>query len=253
VIEINNTPSQALAQTPSLPVSTEQSEYEKELRVAYTLLNYDEGYPTLDGMPFWVKLSFEPSDAYEAFQEYLKLGAKRSLFELSMNKTLEQQGITLERLEDFFHLYYWSARAKTFEAHYRAFRRRQREVMIETVEDEHLALAEKIFRMCEEVIEERGDELKETMTPKALMEFLKQAGNMQRLALRLPVNGPASDKSDSGAQSHTTVDVALRTVQEASAQAKGHRFDNILDDPEATRLAQDLILRISTKTVPVKP
>jgi len=74
---------------------------ERVLRQAYVPLNYDEGYPMLDeGHPFWQRLSYEPLDAYVAFQAYIEQGTSgsRQLFVLA-ERTGVQQRIAKARSE----------------------------------------------------------------------------------------------------------------------------------------------------------
>jgi hypothetical protein len=78
---------------------------ERQLRLAFVPLHYDEGYPVLpNGKPFWQQFEFEPRDAFTGFQCYLKQGAtgSRQLFMLAESHEAQQAiskaRIALDRL-----------------------------------------------------------------------------------------------------------------------------------------------------------
>jgi len=61
---------------------------ERLIRLAYVPLDYRENFPTLpnSGQPFWAQLDFEPTEAFKAFEAYLKQGTDegaRRLFALA--------------------------------------------------------------------------------------------------------------------------------------------------------------------------
>lgn len=240
-----------------------QSEYDKELRNAYVPMDYEEGYPTLDGKPFWSQLLFEPSDAFQCFQLYLSQAkdiksAKgiRQIHLLLEEQTIRLQKITLEQLHDFYHTYYWAARAKAYDIFNTAHGRRVRELRALEVEDDHFTFASRIMDMCKMYLSDNEEELVETLTPKAFIDLLKTAVQMQRISVHLPANGPSGkDESQVGG----SMELIMRTVaqqmnggqlQSANAmneakQGTTGRMEQIKANPEMLKMAQELIIRMT--------
>lgn len=237
--------------------------YDKELTAAFVPLDYSEGYPTLDGNPFWFQFTFEPSDAYSLFEAYLgqyKTGARQlvQIMDSPLLNTLEQKP-TLARLEELFHTYNWSGRAKAADMFFAAHRRKERERIAAETEDAHYLVASRMMSLCDAYLTQNGDELIETMTPKAFIEFLKTATTLQRVSIGLPANGGPSAE-EKGLQGKS-VDVIMRTI----AHNNGHTNDGnvaengeisgkpvtkedklaeILRDPRLTQMAQEVIVRL---------
>src|SRR6185437_1996462 len=69
---------QSPTQTASASINYNPADYEVDddvLEMAYTPLEYDQGFPQLpDGRPFWEQMEFEPDDAFTAFQAYVAQG-----------------------------------------------------------------------------------------------------------------------------------------------------------------------------------
>lgn len=247
---------------PSNAFAVQQSDYEQHLRTAYVPLAYEEGYPTLDGKPFWSQMAFEPSEAFLCFEMYRLKGNKgvRQIHSLLEEKEIRRHNITIETLYDYYHTYYWAARAKAADMFTIAFKRREREIRAETVEDEHFMFASRLMDMCRMYLDENGEEMMETLTPKAFIELLKAATQLQRISVGLPGNGPAARDE----QQASTLELTLRTVaqqmnggqvvqQNNLTDAKSNtqnKLEQIMRNPDMLRLAQELTIKMTTSTSP---
>lgn len=235
------------------------AQYDKDLKAAYVMLDYSEGYPTLDGMPFWFQFPFEPSDAYALFEAYLsqyKTGARQlhQVLDAPLLNTLKVKP-TISQLEELFHTYNWSLRAKAADMFFAAHRRKERERRAMDTEDAHYAVAARLMSLCDTYLAENGEELIETMTPKAFIEFLKTATTLQRISVGLNANGPGSDdKTPHG----VSTEVIMRTIADKNAPGelatidenganiatKEDKLAKILQNPELTSMAQEIIIRM---------
>lgn len=240
-----------------------QSEHEKELRNAYVPMDYEEGYPTLDGKPFWGQMLFEPSDAFQCFQMYRSQARDtktargvRQIHLLLDEPTIRTQKISLEELYDYYYTYYWAARTKAYDIFHTAHERRVRELRALEVEDDHFLFATRLMDMCKGYLTENEEELKETMTPKAFIDLLKTAVQMQRISVHLPANGPSTKDEVPGGAS---MELVMRTVAQQmnggqistqnslteAKQSSQSKMTQIMENPEMLKIAQELIIRMS--------
>ena len=254
--------------TPTAPQSTAVAQYDRDIQVAYTQLDYCEGYPTLNGMPFWTQLSFEPPEAYVCFNAYLQqyLKGARQLYYTLDDPLLHELPVThrpsLALLEEYFHLYYWTHRAKSHDLFFAAHRRKERERRAIETEDHHYFQASRLMGLCEAYLDEKGEELIETMTPKAFIEFFKTAVQVQRISTGLPGNGPSANSTDGMPPAGATTEVILRTIAEQTRGTQAHldqenvdksdviannrqKLAHFLQNPEILRTAQELIIKIN--------
>lgn len=228
--------------------------YEKELRIAFVPLCYDEGYPTLDGVPFWSQLPFEPTEAFAVFDAYLRQGrtGMRTLKEVMEDGMVKNMGISLKQVEELFYTYYWTGRAKAFDVYQLASYRRQKELRALSVEGEHFLFAERLMEICTTYLDEQGEELLETLTPKQFAELVKLATQLQRVSVGLPAQGPLKSEDAPAASMELTLRTAAQQLntgqsnsQSESAVTPENRLADILANPEATKLAQELVIKMS--------
>lgn len=234
-------------------------EAEQELAAAYVPLQYYEGFPTMDGRPFWAPLPFEPTHALKAFETFLSLKpSQRTLFNVS------SADYDMYELNQYFHLYYWSQRARAFDLFYAVVRKRERNTLAATVEDENYKLACRLADLADDYLDQYGDEFLEMMTPKTLLELVKTAATLQRISVGLPANG-ASPTHIEHLDGMSLQQIAQRTVDRNNIPVdklltnngdtninistqntqNNQILSNLMNDPAALALAQELIIRMS--------
>lgn len=259
-------PSGSVALSLIAPNREPLAQYEKEIKAAYTVLDYAEGFPTLEGMPFWMQLSFEPADAFFCFAIYLKLGDKgaRRLIDIledpDMKKLPVQARPTPKELEEKFHTYYWGQRVKAYDMFYMAHRRKERERRAFETEDSHYFRASKILAIFDEYIDANKDDLIETMTPKAAMEFAKTGMQIQRMSTGLDANGKQSSTDiPQGASVEVIMRSMVRETQSSLSDETANKADEtaqlmdekrqklreIMKDPAMIERAQELIIKLT--------
>lgn len=242
----------------------------KMLEKAYQPLHYPEGYPVqANGMPFWACLPFEPPHANELFEVYLGLEEEYGLRQLHMvpKGAVENQvnGYSvsnvpdLEKITEYFHLYYWKWRSQAFDMFSTAVRQRKRARKALAIEETQAEKSEYMLkRLFEEYFE--NDEFWETLTPQAAVKMLETLWRTQRLAAGLSVTGPTGGKGETSATQISSVEVQLRTIAERGGHSPDTTLSNdealrieeafrseVLANPEALQHAQELIVRIGTK------
>ena len=241
----------------------------KSLATAFMPLQYDEGFPAFEnGVPFWQRLEYEPAEAFEAFNKYLQmsLGSIASSIDTENEYDgTEASGIrSISRMasemypdsdllgmidiyKGYYHLYYWGMRAHAYDLFRVAQYRKQQEHRAIETQDEHYVTARRLRHRLMQYFDS-DDEFWDLMTPKVGLDMLKTLTQLERVSAGIPAAGPMSEET--AAKSGTPFEVVLRTVAQANQVAKGvtitdegEILDRALEDPQATGLLQELIIR----------
>ena len=230
-----------------------------EVKAAYVPLCYTEGFPTLNGVPFWIQLNFEPAVAYKCFDLYLSQGrdGARQIYILQEHKEFPEN-VSTQDLHDYAEMFFWASRTKSFDMFSAAHRRKERERRAISTENEHYLLAERLMSIADTYLTENGDELAEMMTPKMLLEFIKTSTQLQRISAGLPANGPSNMQqiADGPRGESTSLEIIMRTIaKETGAHQPAEivdtgkenrsKLNEILKDEHAIELAQELIIKVN--------
>lgn len=229
-----------------------------DLEAAYVELSFQEGFPTLPGgAPFWFKMDYEPAIAYSAFQIYLEQVEEgpRSLSAVANNEGLKAalNGHTTQLINEWYTLYYWSARTKAHDIYREAAHRHIRAKRALYTEDRHFLAAEKLLDLALTYI--GSPQFMQEMTPKTAIEALKIAAGLQRVSVGLPANGPLTAREEN-AQSGSNFEVIIKQTAQKSDPDTFDSNGNLvapqdlqlsaaMDDPESAQLLQEIVIRMS--------
>lgn len=241
------------------PRSTAGFEYDRTLKIAYKELVYAEGWPTFnDGRPFWSRLEYEPTEAYEVFQIWLyrptEESTPRALHELQ--NSLMAKGIDVDRelLQVWFTIHYWGARAKAYDLFAMAQSRKQMELRAIGVMDEHWMQSRRLMNKLSVYIEgENSEEFWELLTPKNAIDLLKHLHQVQRLSAGLPANAPPTERAGHpafGSQGGQSMESLLRSLAKGigGEQTRDDSEDFItraMEDETTASLAQEFLLKLA--------
>lgn len=212
-------------------------EMQEQLDASTVPLEFYEGYPALNGSPIWYQLPFEAPTDFALFTKYLEIPGARSLALIS-NAT---NGLTLQDLQELYHLYYWGYRSLAHDTFAIAHFQRLRQQRILNTDNVHFLEAERLLT----TLQKQFNEIKWEMVqdPEVYVNLLEKVAKLQRLALG---QSATNDK----AQTQTpSLEVIMRTLtaqdptiaRTNSNTQKGAQ--EILSDPELTDAAQELIIR----------
>lgn len=238
------------------------------LQKAFVPLHYDEGFPSFDnGAAFWDKMPFEPMEAYQAFQRYCQMARGRSpnyeddedygepasgtrsisILVSRMYPNADDTLIlsTIDRFKEYSHLYYWGQRVRSYDLFRIAQFRQQQELRAIETQDDHYIQARKLRHRLAQYMESE-EEFWDLMTPKVAMDMLKQLTTLERISAGVPATGPQTESESRG----QSFEVALKTVAQTHSGQKRNTFDedgnvldSALDDPAATEILQQLIIK----------
>lgn len=206
------------------------------LKAAQVYLNYSEGFPTLpNGMPFWAQFVFEPKAAAHSFELYLELGGARNLINVT--------AYSMEELLEYSNMFYWNYRAKAFDLYRVANHQKLKLQRMLSTEDDHYNIAQNLIRKVMEYMNSI-DLDEENMAPDKAVAMLEKLVKIQRISTGLPASGES--KENNASRQVTPVNVIMQqigTQDRREIKADEPELD-LLQDPEAFDLAQDLIIRL---------
>lgn len=199
-------------------------------------ISWGQGFPTVEGEnPIWAKFSFEPPNAFEAFLRYAEQAGVRQVHAITHESP--------DLVREWYHTYFWQYRARALDLFRAAHHHRLREHRILELEDNHWAEGQKIMQRLQRAMANKSEEDLQALDVDKLIASMERIAKIQRAAVRLPTNGA----SEVEVPKTTSVEVAIRQASEDGSQRK---VDNnvdmeLLSDPEALRIAQDLIIKVS--------
>lgn len=226
---------------------------------AFVPLNYAEGFPTApNGSPFWCQLDFEGMEIFQVFQLYLQLPTLssqgvRQLIELPEAVEIHlQRTVPLQKIQDYFHLYYWQHRTKCYDLFREAARRKQQELRALEVNDNHFLVANQLMEKLK-LFMSSDEDFWDVMTPKAAIDMLKVLTQLQRVSVGMPAMGPPQVAKGEEGRGLESLEVTLRTLaQGASHEATpeavhAQTVSKMLGNPETAAIAQELIIKLNSK------
>ncbi len=243
-----------------------------ELHNAFMPLQFDEGFPAFEnGQPFWSRLEYEPSDAFEAFQKYLQMSlgspgtipsvedddtdydgrsatGTRNISILVAGQFEDRQLLQMGQIyQQYFHLYYWGVRAHAYDLFRIAQYRTQQELRMVETQDEHYVQTRRLRHRLMQYFNNE-EEFWDMMTPKTGIDMFKTVTSLERISAGLPAGGPANEASE--ANRGRPFEVTLRSVaqtnrriRDVNVDEEGEVLDRALEDPETTEILQELIIK----------
>ncbi len=243
-----------------------------DLETAFIWLHYDEGFPAFDdGQPFWHCLPFEPPAAYEIFQRYLQMHQGKPPTDIEdpddygevatgirsisvLTEILNVSGKDSEVLpaqdtyKMYYHLYYWSYRAKAYDLFRITQHRKQMEIRAIETQDSHYVQSAKLMNKLM-VYMDQDEDFMDMMTPAVAVKFYQMLTQLQRVSVGLPAGGPSREPDSMAGQSfeHTMQQLAHNAHSDVKDKSSTNMklLDNALKDTDAVEVLQKLIISVS--------
>lgn len=204
---------------------------QQALDAAIVRLDYYEGYPSIDGVALWETLNFESREDFEFFKSYLALPGARQLAMVANSN--------LKHLTELYHLNYWGVRALAHDIFAVVHYQRMRDQRILKTEDSHFLQAEQLLSALKDRVNEIDWEA--CKDPKLFVEVFEKLAKIQRAALGQSSMSREEPRSPS-------LELTLRKVTQSNTTTQRETSQQdalaLLDDPEATEMAQELIIRL---------
>lgn len=159
-------------------------------------ISMEEGYPTIDGIPFWERLEGEPVPYYKVFKEYRDMkyiDDKTGHGNRAIARLAESTMMSGKQLNALAKVYHWQSRVKAFDL----FKSRELAAMkarnIDLLEEKHAKVSNQLLDQAVTYLVEHPEQL----SPKVAIDLANLAMRSGRLALGLNPDKPG-DSSSSG-------------------------------------------------------
>ncbi len=165
---------------------------QQEITQATVTIDYLEGFPIVNGLPFWERLDCEPLDYYKLFKSYRN--QKNTDSTRSFEKLIEQTAIKIGYLYAFSKIYHWQYRCLSYDLFNKFLIEEERIKAVKVMEGTHKKTAEKMWNICTTYLEEltnSPDKIK-AFKPSEFKSLLIEARKLERLSLGLPGDRPPS-------------------------------------------------------------
>ena len=174
-----------------------------EINNAIIPLDYLEGYPVVNGLPFWEKLDGELLYFYRLFKSYRDMKEEigsRSLQEVA-NRS-EQPFLVISNMAKALH---WHVRVKAYDIYRNTQLEHIRRTNIEKMTNKHHDAANMIFDKIQEIIKDVLEKMKNNPDPNRTPEYqtqlrcwFREAVKLDRLSLGLSIDKPSEINETAG-------------------------------------------------------
>lgn len=149
-------------------------------------VDWNEGFPTIHGVPIWERLEGELPSYFKLFQAY-RTQLETGMGARSMQKLAALTQTPSKALLALSQLYHWKLRVISYDTYQLRVRENIRNQMVTSMESKHARAAEKLFDSCAMVLDE--DRIS-SMSNKDLIETMKMATELHRISMGLFPNKP---------------------------------------------------------------
>lgn len=140
-------------------------------------ISYLEGLPTIEGIPIWEKLEYEPLEAYNIFKRYRAM-RESSQKQRAVYKLALETGMEVRNLEILRQVYHWNLRVNAYDLYMDQERATQLEMRRVEIEGKHAEAAKKLFGISTEYLIGHAD----LLTPKLALQMLDVATKLERIS-----------------------------------------------------------------------
>lgn len=176
-----------------LSVETPDDVTDEIIQQSTTPIEFDEGFPTIGGIPLWERLDGEPVPYYNLFKQYREMKyvqGSRSIAKLSA-----QSSMLGRHLNALARVYHWQLRTRGYDQFKEYEKSLARQQQVEALESKHAKFANNMLEQATCYLDEHPEQL----TPKTAIQLAELAMRVGRLAL-----GLNPDKPGEGGSMHAT-------------------------------------------------
>ena len=192
-------------------------------------IDFEEGFPTIDGVPFWERLEGEPVPYYKLFKEYREMkyigdSNENGSFTRSIAKLAESSGMLGRQLNALSKAYHWQARAKAYDVNKALERQVARERDVAALESRHAKISNQLLDQAVDYLTDHPEQL----SPKIALDMVQLAMKSGRLALGLNPDKPGS--ASGGTDGRGT---SVNIINQNNSAGGDMNQVNVLDDLSA--------------------
>lgn len=172
---------------------------DQALEDALMRVDYDEGIPTIEGLPIWERIDGELLDYYKLFKEYremMHITGSRAIAKLAANHNLE--GKLLSVLSKVYH---WQSRCKAYDLFKKMELAKRHALEVERMNAKHTGASNLLLEAGLKYLEDHPEQL----NPKVALQMVEVAIKAGRLSVGL------SDRAAAGNSSAANINISNTT------------------------------------------
>lgn len=198
-------------------------------------IDFEDGFPTVEGIPFWERLEGEPVPYYKLFKEYRDMKYvgeqnKSGALTRSVAKLSESSQIAGKHLNALSRIYHWQTRVKAFDKYKELERQLAKEREITMLESKHAKISNELLEQAVDYLVKHPEQL----SPKTAIELVNLSMRAGRLAVGLNPDKPGSTSGNSGGGTHVSI-----VNQNANTGEGGSSIQGSFDLSEVEKKTQE--------------
>jgi hypothetical protein len=205
-------------------------------------IDYIEGLPVINGLPFWERLDCEPLDYYNLFKLYRNQKEQSSDFTRSFENLISQANtnLTLGYIAAVAKIYHWRDRIKAYDQYRNLLVENEKENLTKIMNGRHQKTAEKMWTLCEQYLTDLADNKDKLLTfkPSEFKALLIEARKLERLSLGLPGDRPPQEKQ-SPTQNTEITNIKIENKTQVNTENKTQTIN--LPQDEKVKYLQEII------------
>lgn len=200
---------------------------DETIELAKVTIDFEDGIPTIEGIPFWERLEGEPVPYYKMFKEYRELKYltepnKGGSFTRSIAKLAESSGMSGKQLNALSKVYHWQLRVKAYDKFKEVERQLTRQRDIEQLETKHAKVSNQLLDQAVDYLLKHPEQL----SPKVAIDLADLAMKAGRLSLGLNPDKPGASGGNGGG-THVSIVNQQSTVGDNSTMNQLNAFDGL--------------------------
>lgn len=204
-----------------LDIDTPDDLAESVVEEAKTAIDFEDGFPTVEGVPFWERLEGEPMPYYKLFKEYREMkfvgeANSRGYISRSIAKLSESSSIPGKHLNALSHIYHWQLRVKAFDKYKEMQCALDKQRNIEMLENKHAKVSNELLDQAVDYLLQHPEQL----SPKTAIDLVQLSIRAGRLAVGLNPDKPGVSSGASGG-THVSIVNQNANVGEGGSSTQG--------------------------------
>lgn len=205
------------------------------VEAAKIAIDFEDGFPTVEGIPFWERLEGEPIPYYNLFKQYREMkyiGTEKAecLLSRSIARLSTESQMTGRQLNALSRVYHWQIRAKSFDTYKAAERNLMKQHEVELLESKHAKVSNDLLDQAVDYLLKHPEQL----NPRTAIDLARLAMEAGRISVGLNPDKPGSSSGSGSGGTHVSI-----VNQNASATEGGQVNMANLDLSEVEKKTQE--------------
>lgn len=196
--------------------------------LAKVTIDFEDGLPTVDGVPFWERLEGEPIPYYKMYKEYREMKYvtpenSNGSFTRSIAKLAESSGMSGKQLNALAKVYHWQLRVRAFDKYKELEKQISRQRDVTNLESKHARVSNQLLDQAVDYLLNHPEQL----SPKVAIDLADLAMKAGRLSLGLNPDKPGSSGGGSSGGTNVNIVNQNNSVGDNSSMQQVNMLDGL--------------------------